>query len=65
MLPSACLNTIPVSAKLERIPTGMAADVIASASVYWFDGNHFFATMLCDITKKGEDAAISALPATT
>jgi hypothetical protein len=43
----------------------MAADVIASASVYWFDGNHFFATMLCDITKKGDDAAISALPATT
>jgi hypothetical protein len=54
-----------VRKKLETIPNGMPVDVSERAKVCCVSGNHFFATMPCEITKKGDEEAINALPAAT
>lgn len=56
---------IPVRKKLAKIPIGMPAEVSDRANVCYVSGNHFLATMLCEMMKKGEEDAIRALPAAT
>jgi len=43
----------------------MPIEVIERAKVCYVYGNHFFATIPYDITKKGDEEAINELPAAT
>jgi hypothetical protein len=54
-----------VRKKLDIIPNGIPVDVSERAKVCYVSGNHFFATIPYEITKKGDVEAISALPAAT